>query len=505
MSIQHIKTILFVFIFVSEACKEDTASKYVAPSDTVGDTLTIVRKFCGISCHLFPEPSLLDKSTWAKQVLPNMGSRLGIKTEGYNPYGFYGMEEIAEMVKRNIYPEFPLISKKDWSKILDYFDTYSPDSIQVPKIETTDLNQFQVIPFGDKVERPRITMLSFDSIDRKVNIGLESGLLYSFNPDMSLADTISLSQTPMDILYHEDGTYILSVANMYPSEIHGGKIIKIDKNKNKSIVIENLHRPVHFDSYAIQSQNNLIISEFGFETGSLSIYKFDGESYFKKTDLIQQSGSVKTHMADLDGDSIPELIALIAQGQERILVFKQNDKGLSDPITVLKFLPVHGVCDIDIADMNKDGNLDLIISNGDNADYSIMTKPFHGITIYLNQGNLQFSPFVFIPYPSILHSELADFDLDGDIDIASTAFFSHNMKQRFPAFIYFENAGIKFVPATFPQSNFGKWMTIEKADIDRDGDQDLFIGSFLLNNYLVEGNREDLKKYSLLLLKNKIN
>ena len=29
-------------------------------------------------CHLFPEPDLLDKRTWATQTLPAMGPQLGI-------------------------------------------------------------------------------------------------------------------------------------------------------------------------------------------------------------------------------------------------------------------------------------------------------------------------------------------------------------------------------------------------------------------------------------------
>jgi hypothetical protein len=36
-----------------------------------------VQATCG-SCHVFVEPGLLDKTTWARSVLPGMGTRLGI-------------------------------------------------------------------------------------------------------------------------------------------------------------------------------------------------------------------------------------------------------------------------------------------------------------------------------------------------------------------------------------------------------------------------------------------
>lgn len=486
------------------ACKTRTVKPEPGPTDTKADTITIVKKFCGTACHLLPEPSFLDKKSWAEKVLPNMGCRLGIKTEGYNPYGQYGMEEVVEMEMRNVYPNSPMVSKNDWSKILAYFDSYSPDSIAVPKIDFKKLIQFQVIPYGVKIGGPTVTLLTHDSIAGKIHVGLENGIIYSFNQDLDLGhpDTMAIGKTPLGFLNVNNSDYILALTNMYPSEKHKGSIIKIDKEKTKSILVKNLHRPVYMTFYTDQLNDNFVVSEFGFESGSLSTYKLESDILVERQDLIPMAGCIKTILTDIDGDNTKELIALMAQGQERVVIFKKSERGWANPATVLSFPPVYGVCDIDIADMNSDGRPDMVISNGDNADYSIISKPFHGIRVYLNQGNLQFSLAEFIPYPNILHSAIADFDQDGDFDIAATAFFSHAMEQRYPGFIYFEHLGDKFVPSSFPDSNRGKWMTIEILDLDQDGDQDIFMGSFLLNNFMVEGSREELKKFALVLLKN---
>src|SRR3546814_14780306 len=45
----------------------------------------LARDYCQ-RCHLFPDPSLLDKKTWNESVLPKMGWRLGIRENGINPY-----------------------------------------------------------------------------------------------------------------------------------------------------------------------------------------------------------------------------------------------------------------------------------------------------------------------------------------------------------------------------------------------------------------------------------
>src|SRR6185312_14919968 len=81
-------------------------------------------KYCTL-CHLFPEPSLLDKKTWINNVLPNMGLRLGIR-ESKDPYADLLPEEQPVLKKMNVYPAVPLINKDDWKKIVQYFEHEAP-------------------------------------------------------------------------------------------------------------------------------------------------------------------------------------------------------------------------------------------------------------------------------------------------------------------------------------------------------------------------------------------
>src|SRR5687767_9822554 len=57
----------------------------------------LAKAYCA-TCHLFPEPLLLDKTTWKERVLPNMGWRLGIRRFGDNPLAEMDTEE-AQLVK----------------------------------------------------------------------------------------------------------------------------------------------------------------------------------------------------------------------------------------------------------------------------------------------------------------------------------------------------------------------------------------------------------------------
>jgi hypothetical protein len=134
-----------------------------------------------------------------------------------------------------------------------------------------------------------------------------------------------------------------------------------------------------------------LISEFGFESGSLTWFQgMDSGLNYQPHVLKNVPGAVKSIVEDMDKDGIKDIIVLMAQGDEHISIFKMNEKGIANEIKILRFPPVHGVCDMDIKDFNYDGKPDIILASGDNADYSQIIKPYHGITIYLNQENMSF-------------------------------------------------------------------------------------------------------------------
>jgi hypothetical protein len=71
-----------------------------------------------------------------------------------------------------------------------------------------------------------------------------------------------------------------------------------------------------------------------------------------------------------------------------------------------------------------------------------------------------------------------DFDGDGDLDIATICFYNDPM-DTMEGFVYFENlGGMKFSKLMIKEAALGKWLTMELADLDRDGDKDIILGSY---------------------------
>jgi hypothetical protein len=73
----------------------------------------------------------------------------------------------------------------------------------------------------------------------------------------------------------------------------------------------------------------------------------------------------------------------------------------------------------------------------------------------------------------------ADFDGDGDLDIAAISWFPDYEKYPDEGFVYLRNdGGGRFQPFVLPETRQGRWLVMDVADLDGDGDPDVVMGSF---------------------------
>jgi hypothetical protein len=74
--------------------------------------------------------------------------------------------------------------------------------------------------------------------------------------------------------------------------------------------------------------------------------------------------------------------------------------------------------------------MDLLYTNGDNADYSNSLKRYHGIRLFQNDGNFKFRQVWFYPLYGATKAVARDFDGDGDLDVAGIAFYPDFSRNR---------------------------------------------------------------------------
>ena len=77
---------------------------------------------------------------------------------------------------------------------------------------------------------------------------------------------------------------------------------------------------------------------------------------------------------------------------------------------------------LEVTDFDLDGDLDLLITNGDGFDAGGLLQPFHGVQLLLNKGDGHFMPQPLMPFRGAHRAEAGDIDGDGDLDIAACAF-----------------------------------------------------------------------------------
>jgi hypothetical protein len=182
----------------------------------------------------------------------------------------------------------------------------------------------------------------------------------------------------------------------------------------------------------------------------------------------------------MTGDGAPDIVALFAQANERIVLYVNDGHGrfTAGPRLLARFPPVYGSMFFSMHDFNGDGALDILYVNGDNFDYSRVLKPYHGVRILENDGKNNFRERFFFPVYGAARAEVADFDGDGDLDILTTSNFADAKRHPERGIMFLENRGrYDFQPYAFSVAAKNQWNLMAVGDLNGDGKPDVIVGA----------------------------
>ncbi|MBD0286247.1 MAG: VCBS repeat-containing protein [Flavisolibacter sp.] len=470
----------------------------------------IAKKYCS-SCHLFPEPSLLDKETWKNNVLPGMGKLMGVRRLGNNPF-----EEIDAPFDHR--PS--AVPDEDWQRIIKYYLTESPATNKLqqrpPVQKFTNLFLTRQPPATGTF--PANTFLKIDPGNQWIYAANRTdSSLYLYDAQLNLLQKQNLHGVVVDMLFENDlrqagtrdGMFTI-IGIMDPNDYKTGSVHSFQMNEKGQVfgqikLFDTLPRPVQtvMADLDADGKQDYLVCGFGNQQGGFFWMHNRGDNRYERKLLSNLPGAIKAYVEDFNKDGLPDIITLFAQAQEGIYLFLNKGNGTFEKQALLRFPPVYGSSYFELCDVNGDGRKDIIYTCGDNADYSFKAlKNYHGVYVFLNNGNLSFSQACFFPIHGAYKAVARDFDKDGDIDIAAISFFPDYKNQPQEAFVYLENKGaLQFEPFTIKEFGQGHWITLDAADVDKDGDDDIVIGSLYLP-YQKNEKQEDLlrKPFFLLLL-----
>lgn len=246
-------------------------------------------------------------------------------------------------------------------------------------------------------------------------------------------------------------------------------------------------RPVDVDA---DGDLDLVVAEFGhYRTGNILLLRNvagPGTSpRFEPEQLDPRPGAIHVPILDLNGDGRPDFLALISQEYECLEAFVNQGDGRFR-LQNLWAGPdlTFGSSGIELADLDQDGDMDVLLVNGDAFDNSF-ANPSHGVQWFENLGGGNFAYHRLADLPGAYRALPADFDLDGDLDVVVVTFLPPKVmpeglrSSAIASVVLLEQLSPgEFLSRTL-EAGVPCHATFEAGDFDSDGDVDFAIGGFL--------------------------
>jgi hypothetical protein len=221
-------------------------------------------------------------------------------------------------------------------------------------------------------------------------------------------------------------------------------------------------------------ENGLSIAKLFANDGSGNFTELGGNSFAPLT------GGIFQQFVDVNNDGTQDLFITGQQQDETILTKLYLNDGNGNFTEHESGVENIAYCSFDFADIENDGDLDLLISGLalDNQGWPIMVGG-----LYLNDGNGNFtltaSPFdpILTANESSIH--FADFDGDGDQDAIASGWHD---TQGVITTIY-SNDGMGNFTATYPDIPGAGDGALDIGDIDNDGDLDVLAVGIQVADY----------------------
>jgi hypothetical protein len=235
---------------------------------------------------------------------------------------------------------------------------------------------------------------------------------------------------------------------------------------------------------------DLVVAVFGWrETGEILYLENRttdwSQPVFVPRVLDDRHGAIHVPVGDLNGDGRPDFVALISQEHETVVAFLNEGNGRFRKETIYTAPhPSFGSSGIQLIDLDGDGDLDVLLTNGDSLDAPYLLKPYHGVAWLENRGSFPFLHHRLLDLHGAMRAVAADVDGDGDLDIVVVTFlpaeyFPQRANLKLDSVILLEQtAPGKFVRHSLETVRCNH-LTCALGDLDGDGKVDLVLGNFI--------------------------
>lgn len=438
-----------------------------------------IKTFCG-DCHALPDPQTFPKTRWEEEV-----------EQGFNFYIASGRTDLVEPTR---------------SDTVRYFRDAAPDALTIPSPPSVPSTHTfrKTEPIAPRSSQAcSISHLIWDEqAHTLLTSDMRTGEVWLYEPADEWKCRVlgqvanSCRVTPCD--WNQDGRkdYLITDIGSFPvGDHHRGRLqlwlADSDAGFRKLDLATGLARLVEaqpFD-YDDDGDTDVLLAEFGWRaTGSMKLLRNPGGSDAEKSMTVEvldpRHGVLGVRVADLNDDKRDDYVVAYGQEFETLEVYYNRGPGQYEKSVILELAdPSYNSSSFTLADIDADGRLDIVHTNGDTMD-AFLPKPYHGVRWVRNVGEERWETRELGLLVGALGACAADFDGDGDLDIAAAGMLPpapESSGQAVDSIVWWEqDADLNFKRHALEQYGTSH-ATCTAGDVNGDGLADLIVGQWALN------------------------
>lgn len=456
-------------------------------SEAIEDELAtaegITRAACA-RCHAFPPPESLPRARWL-EVIPTMAALSG--PPGVAAPNGDELEAALSYYRAHAPEALEVVppGESSPSKLSFRTEGFSPPGVLTER----GIGAVSNVTFGAYTNPARLDVLFCELRSRTLCVfspwappGQNTVRLFAkdlrFPAHVAAADLESNGRT--DIL-------VASLGDMDPTNDRVGAVMALrqgpDGRFSSEVLAEGLGRVADVRSAHLDTDGRpeIVVCAFGWRgPGELRLIGGDGSQHV----LDERDGWIHCEIVDLDGDGRLDLVTLLSQEHEQVLAFlNRGDLRFEQHVLYSAPHPAWGFSGLEIADIDGDGDVDVLVSNGDTLDDNLL-KPYHGVSWLENRSDGEQLHFVPERIGALYGCERAvstDLDGDGDRDVLAVSFLPllpAASWEGLDSVVWFEQQEGTWKRHVLEQ---GRCLhpTVAAADYDADGKMDFAVGNYV--------------------------
>jgi FG-GAP-like repeat len=447
-------------------------------------------------CHAFPPPDILPRHAWRDEVV----KMLFIREKRLPPLG--AMASVSRTVTL----------PPDLERALAYYVSAAPERLPAPDAWPPPVSSplrfartsFSMADMPGPPAVSHVELVDFDG-DRRLDVlgsDMRHGVIFVHRSTQagSLSVLATIQHPSHVTLTDVDGDrvqdlLVSDLGEFFPADHERGTVILLrglGNGKFGSFWLDGWPRvaSVRAADFNGDGRNDLAVAAFGWQkVGRVAILENEtvqpSRPAFKPHTIDPRTGSIEAIPIDLNRDGKTDFVTLLAQEHETVVAYinKGADFSFEQKVVYAAPHPNWGSSGLQLVDLDKDGDVDVLLTHGDTFDDGIV-KPYHGIQWLENTGTYPFVERTLARMPGVHSAKAADMDGDGDLDVVASALLAGGSdvdERTLPSLIWLEQTTRgTFVRHTI-EMGFPRYASLDLGDIDGDGDTDIVTGTLLLD------------------------